>query len=136
MQEYQNSNCSAGKDTEAELTATWINSGTPRSEGDDGYVIKRYRWNSAGKYIKEWNVNQWKEHIEGIVPSFAPHPEVNIIGELWSPDYLERLNTFKHGIIDIVVAVEHVTGFEILELLKTLTDEETCDEFLFKRVLW
>ena len=23
VQEYQNSNCSAGKDTEAELTATW-----------------------------------------------------------------------------------------------------------------
>ena len=40
-----------------------------------------------------------------------------------------------HGFIDIVVAVEHVTGFEILELLKTLTDDETSDEFLFKRVL-
>ena len=69
-----------------------------------------------------------------VVPPLGPHPETNTIGERWSLDFLERLKTSKDGFLHVVIAIEHVAQFVILEPLKTLTAEETC-EFLIKRVL-
>ena len=101
-------------------------------------ITKQYYWNGMSKdttdYVAKCVTCQLvKRAHRGIVPPLGSHPETNTIGEQWSLDFLERLKTSKDGFKHVVIAVEHVTQFVILEPLKTLTAEETC-EFLFKRV--
>ena len=101
-------------------------------------VAKQYFWNGMNgdisNYVNNCNVCQLvKRAHKTITPPLGPHPVARTIGERWSLDFLERLRPSKDGYRHVVIAVEHVTRFVLLEPLKTLTAEETC-EFLFKRV--
>ena len=93
-------------------------------------VAKQYFWNGMNgdisNYVNNCNVCQLvKRAHKTITPPLGPHPVARTIGERWSLDFLERLRPSKDGYRHVVIAVEHVTRFVLLEPLKTLTADET-----------
>ena len=87
-------------------------------------ITKQYYWYGMSKdstdYVAKCVTCQLvKRAHRGIVPPLGSHPETNTISEQWSLDFLERLKTSKDGFKHVVIAVEHVTQFVILEPLKT-----------------
>ena len=92
-------------------------------------ITKQYYWNGMSEDITDYvakcvTCQLVKRAHRGIVPPLGPHPETNTIGERWSLDFLERRKTSTDGFKYVVISVEHVIRFVILEPLKTLTAEQ------------